>query len=209
IFAFTEGAQGVSFKEMAEHQKQLAAIVNQDPNVEGFMSAAGASGSRVGSNSGFMFIRLKPLNKRRMSAEQVIQSLRPKLAQVPGILCFMQNPPPIRLDATLAKAQYQFALLSPDTAELYRSAVELEHKMRELPMLQDVTSDLQIKNPQIQLDIDRDRASALGISVQQVEDALYYAYGSRQVSTIFAPTNQYQVIMEVEPQYQMDPAALS
>jgi len=209
IFAFTEGAQGVSFKEMALHQQQLAAIVNQDPNVEGFMSAAGAAGSRVGSNSGFMFIRLKPLSQRQMSAEQVIQSLRPKLAQVPGILCFMQNPPPIRLDATLAKAQYQFALLSPDTGELYRSAVELEHKMRELPMLQDVTSDLQIKNPQIQLDIDRDRAAALGISAQQVEDALYYAYGSRQVSTIFAPTNQYQVIMEVEPQYQMDPAALS
>jgi HAE1 family hydrophobic/amphiphilic exporter-1 len=209
IFAFTEGAQGVSFNEMAEHQKQLAAIVNQDPNIEGFMSAAGASGNRVGTNSGFMFIRLKPLSQRKMNPDQIIQSLRPKLAQVPGIMCFMQNPPPIRLDATLAKAQYQFALLSPDTGELYRSAMDLEHKMRELPMLQDVTSDLQIKNPQIQLDIDRDRASALGVSAQQVEDALYYAYGSRQVSTIFAPTNQYQVIMEVEPEYQMDPAALS
>ncbi|MEI6305369.1 MAG: efflux RND transporter permease subunit, partial [Deltaproteobacteria bacterium] len=209
IFAFTEGAQGVSFKEMAEHQQQVAAIVNQHPDVEAFMSNAGASGSRVGSNSGFMFIRLKSLSQRKKSPDQIIQELRPKLAQVPGIMCFMQNPPPIRLDATLAKAQYQFALLSPETSELYKSAIGLEQKMKELPMLQDVTSDLQIKNPQIQLDIDRDRAAAMGISAQQVEDALYYAYGSRQVSTIYAPTNQYQVIMEVEPQYQMDPAALA
>ncbi|QEM69032.1 MMPL family transporter [Geobacter sp. FeAm09] len=209
IFAITEAAQGVSFQEMAAHQQQVAAIVNQDPNVAGFMSSAGATGNRVGSNSGFMFIRLKPPGQRKLNADQVIQELRPKLAKVPGIMCFMQNPPPIRLDATLAKAQYQFALLSPDTGELYKSAAELEHKLRELPLLQDVTSDLQINNPQIQLDIDRDRASALGISAQQVEDALYYAYGSRQVSTIYAPTNQYQVILEVEPRYQMDPAALS
>jgi len=209
IFAFTEGAQGVSFQEMAEHQQQVAAIVNRHPDVEAFMSSAGPSGSRVGSNSGFMFIRLKPLSHRKHTPDQVIQELRPKLAQVPGIMCFMQNPPPIRLEATLAKAQYQFALLSPDTTELYKGAMELEQKLKELPMLQDVTSDLQIKNPQIQMDIDRDRASSLGISAQQVEDALYYAYGSRQVSTIYAPTNQYQVIMEVEPQYQLDPSALS
>jgi len=209
IFAFTEAAQGVSFQEMAEHQKRLAAIVNQSPDVEAFMSSAGAAGNRVGTNSGFMFIRLKPLGQRKKGPDQIIQDLRPKLAQVPGIMCFMQNPPPIRLDATLAKAQYQFALLSPDTSELYRGAAELEQRLRELPMLQDVTSDLQIKNPQIQMDIDRDRAAALGISAQQVEDALYYAYGSRQVSTIYAPTNQYQVILEVEPQYQLDPAALS
>jgi len=209
IFANTESAQGVSFQEMARNQQKLADIIKDDPNITGFMSSAGASGSRVGTNSGFMFISLKPMHERTMNADQIIQSLRPKLAQVPGIMCFMQNPPPIRLDATQSKAQYQFALLSPDTGELYKSAVELEQKMRELPILQDVTSDLQIKNPQLQLDIDRDRASSLGISVDQVENALYYAYGSRQVTTIYAPVNQYQVIMEVEPAYQMDPAALA
>ncbi len=209
IFANTESAQGVSFQEMARNQQKLADIIKDDPNILGFMSSAGASGSRVGTNSGFMFISLKPMHERTMNADQIIQSLRPKLAQVPGIMCFMQNPPPIRLDATLSKAQYQFALLSPDTKELYKSAQELEQKMRELPMLQEVTSDLQIKNPQLQLDIDRDRASSLGISADQVENALYYAYGSRQVTTIYAPVNQYQVIMEVEPAYQMDPAALA
>jgi HAE1 family hydrophobic/amphiphilic exporter-1 len=109
----------------------------------------------------------------------------------------------------LTKSQYQFALQSPDTNELYRSAMQLESKMRALPELQDVTSDLQIKNPQVNVDIDRDKASALGITANQIEDALYYAYGSRQVSTIYAPNNQYQVILELEPEYQMDPSALS
>jgi len=209
IYAFTEGLQGVSFQQMAANQQQLAEILRQDPNIDGFMSSAGPSGSRVGSNSGFMFIRLKPQGERDMSVEQVIQSLRPKLAQVPGILCFLLNPPSIRLDSTLSKAQYQYTLLSPDTTELYRSAVELEQQMRTLPMLQDVTSDLQISNPQLTLDIERDRAASMGITPQQIEDALYYAYGSRQVSTIYAPSNQYQVIMEVLPEYQLDPSSLS
>jgi len=121
----------------------------------------------------------------------------------------MQNPPPIRLEATLAKAQYQYVLQSPDTDELYRQAAAFEMKVRGLPMLQDVTSDLQIKNPQVSLDIDRDRAATLGVSAQQIEDALYSAYGSRQVSTIYSPTNQYKVVMELEPRYQSDPASLA
>jgi hydrophobic/amphiphilic exporter-1 (mainly G- bacteria), HAE1 family len=128
---------------------------------------------------------------------------------VPGIQMFMQNLPAIRIGGQLTKSQYQFALQSPDTGELYRSAIELEGKMRALPQLQDVTSDLQIKNPQITIDINRDKASALGITAQQIEDALYYAYGARQVSTIYAPNNQYQVILELEPRYQTDPSALS
>ena len=122
---------------------------------------------------------------------------------------FMQNLPSIRIGGQLTKSQYQFTLQSPDTGELYRSATELEGKMRALPQLQDVTSDLQIKNPQVNVDINRDKASALGITAEQMEDALYYAYGSRQVSTIYAPNNQYQVILELEPKYQMDPSALS
>jgi hydrophobic/amphiphilic exporter-1 (mainly G- bacteria), HAE1 family len=208
IFASTEGAQGVSFEEMKAQQKKLVDIVLQEPNIEAFMSSVGASGTRVGSNSGFMFMKLKPRHERQLNADQIIQKLRPKVMNVPGIMMFMQNPPPIRLEATLSKAQYQFVLQSPDTDELYKQAADFEMKVRGLPMLQDVTSDLQIKNPQVNLDIDRDRAATLGISAQQIEDTLYSAYGSRQVSTIFSPTNQYQVIMELEPRYQLDPASL-
>ena len=208
IFAITEGAQGVSFDEMKRHQQKLVDIVFQDPNVESFMSFVGAGGTRVASNGGFMFLKLKPRSERKLNADQIIQSLRPKVMGVPGIMMFMQNPPPIRLEATLSKAQYQFVLQSPDTEDLYTNAAAFEAKLRGLPMLQDVTSDLQIKNPQVNLDIDRDRAAALGITAEQIEDTLYSAYGSRQVSTIYSPSNQYRVLMELDPRYQMDPSAL-
>jgi len=209
IFAFTEAAQGISFEDMVKHQKELAAIVAEDPNIAAFMSAVGASGVSVANNAGRMFIRLKPRSERELSADEIIQELRPKVSQVPGIQMFMQNLPAIRIGGQLTKSQYQFTLQSPDTAELYRSAVEMEGKMRALPQLQDVTSDLQINNPQVNININRDKASALGVTAQQIEDALYYAYGSRQVSTIYAPNNQYQVILELGPQYQTDPSALS
>ena len=209
IFAFTEAAQGISFEDMVKHQKALAAIISEDPNIAAFMSAVGASGVSVANNTGRMFMRLKPRSERTLSADEIIQELRPKVSQVPGIMMFMQNLPAIRIGGTLTKSQYQFTLQSPDTGELYRAAVELESKMRALQQLQDVTSDLQINNPQVNIDIDRDKASALGITANQVEDALYYAYGSRQVSTIYAPNNQYQVILELEPKYQTDPSALA
>ena len=208
IRATTEGAQGVSFEEMKRHQQQLVEIVLKEPNVEAFMSSVGAVGSRVGSNSGFMFMRLKPRHERRMNADQIIQSLRPKVMSVPGIMMFMQNPPAIQLDTTSSKAQYQFVLQSPDTEDLYTHAAAFEAKLRGLPMLQEVTSDLQIKNPQVNLEIDRDRAAALGITAEQIEESLYSAYGARQVSTIYSPANQYRVVMELAPEYQMDPSAL-
>jgi len=209
IFAFTEAAEGISFEDMVKHQKALAAIVAEDPNIAAFMSAVGGGGSSVANNSGRMFMRLKPRSERELSADEIIQELRPKVSQVPGIMMFMQNLPAIRIGGRLTKSQYQFTLQSPDTDELYRSAMEMESKMRALPQLQDVTSDLQINNPQVNIDINRDKASALGITAQQIEDALYYAYGSRQVSTIYAPNNQYQVILELEPKYQTDLSALS
>ncbi len=209
ISAPTEGAQGVSFEEMKRHQQELAKIVLQEPNIEAFMSTVGASGSRVGSNSGFMFIKLKPRHERNLNADQIIQKLRPKVMGIPGITMFMNNPPPIRLEATSSKLQYQFVLQSPDTEDLYQNASAFEAKLRGLPMLQEVTSDLQLKNPQINLQLDRDRAAALGITAERIEDTLFSAYGSRQVSTIYSPINQYRVIMELAPQYQSDPAALS
>jgi hydrophobic/amphiphilic exporter-1 (mainly G- bacteria), HAE1 family len=209
IFAFTEAAQGISFEDMKAHQQQLAAIVAKDPNVEAFMSAIGASGISVANNTGRIFMRLKPRDQRDLSADEIIQELRPKVARVPGIGMFMQNLPAIRIGGSLTKSPYQFTMQSPDTGELYRSAIDFESRLRKLPQLQQVTSDLQIKYPQVNVEIDRDKASALGLTAQQIEDALYYAYGSRQVSTIYAPNNQYQVILELEDQYQRDPTALA
>ena len=209
IFGITEAAQGISFDSMKEHQLKVSAIVSQDPNVASFMSGVGPIGPFVTTNTGRVMLRLKPRSERRLSADQIIGELRPKLAQLPGIRVFLQNPPPIRIGGTVSKSQYQFSLQSPNTKELFAIAPVLEAKLKELPMLQDVTSDLQITNPQVTVDINRDKASALGVTAQQVEDALYTAYGSRQISTIFAPTNQYDVIMELAPQYQLTPAALS
>ena len=205
----TETAQGTSFDSMKQHQQAVAAIVLKDPNVDAFMSSAGAGGASSSGNQGRLFVRLKPRSERKLHVDQVIQQLRPKLAQVPGIMAFPQNPPPVRLGGTLTKSLYQFTLQSPDIDELYENAPKLEAKLRELPMLQDVTSDLQIKNPQVNVEIDRDKASALGITATQFQTALQAAYSSQQITTIYAPNNQYRVLMELEPEYQRDPASLS
>jgi HAE1 family hydrophobic/amphiphilic exporter-1 len=208
IFGMTEAAQGISFEDMVAHQRALAAIVAADPNVESFMSACGARGGAA-SNNGFMFVRLRPRSQRRLSADEVIQELRSKTAGVPGIVIYLQNPPPIRIGGRLTKSQYQYTLQGSDTDELYRYAGLLLEEMRKFPELQDVTSDMLITNPQVSININRDMAATLGVSPQAIESALYSAYGSRQVSTIYAANNTYDVIMEVEPQYQRDPAALS
>ncbi len=208
IFAFTEAAQGISFDSMMRHQQEVAAIVRKDPNIEAFMSAVGAGGPNATGNTGRMFFLLKPRSER-LGVDQVIQELRPKLSAVPGIRVFMQNLPPIRIGGMLTKSQYQFTLQGTNTEELYRYATMLETKMKKLPELQDVTSDLQITNPQVNVKIDRDKASALGISAQQIEDSLSTAYSSLQISTIYAPNTEYKVIMELQPQYQMDPSVIS
>jgi HAE1 family hydrophobic/amphiphilic exporter-1 len=208
IFAFTEAQQGISFDSMVNHQKELAEIVSKNPNVDSFMSAIGSSGISVASNTGRMFIRLKPRSERRLSADEVIQELRRKVSQVPGIQMFMQNLPPIRIGGRLTKSEYQFTLQSPDTDELYKYSEIFLSKLKELPLLQDVTTDLQIKNPQVNVEIDRDKASSMDVTAEQIESGLGAAYGSLQISTIYSPTNQYQVITEVAPKYQRDPSAL-
>ncbi len=210
IFASTEGAQGISFDSMRQHQMELAEIVRQDENVDSFMSGMGGGGPAGGAgNTGRIFMRLKPRSERKLSADEVIQELRPKFAKVPGIRVFMQNLPPLRIGGQLTKSQYQFVIQSPDASELYEQAGKLEARLREIPGLLDVTSDLQIRNPQVVVDIDRDKAASLGLSAQQVEEALYTSYAARQISTIYAPNNQYRVIVELLPQYQADPSALS
>ena len=205
INADIETAQGTSFASMKLHQEAVAAIIAKDPNIDGFMSSIG--GGR-GTNAGSIFMRLKPRNQRELSADEIIQELRPKLAKVPGVRVFLKNVPSIQIGGTSSKSQYQFTLQGQDTEELYRSASDFETKLREIAELQDVTSDLQISNPQVHVELNRDKIAALGLSVLQVEDALGYAYGSRQVSSIFAPTNQYQVILELDPLFQGDPVAL-
>src|SRR5215468_10062588 len=208
IFAFTEGIQGISFEDMVRHQREAAKVIGSSPYVVNYMSTVGGGGVNAALNSGRIFALLKP-RSQRPHVDQIIEELRPKLMQIPGINVYLQNLPPIRIGGQLTKSQYQITLQSPDTAELYQYAPQVEQRLRALPQLQDVTSDLQVKNPQVTVNIDRDKAAALNVDPRTLEDALYSAYGSRQISTIYAPNNQYKVIMELQPQFQLDPSALA
>jgi len=205
ITATAESAQGTSFTQMVKNQQQVAAIVAKDPNIAGFMSAVG-SGSASG-NQGRIIMGLKP-HGQRLSADEIVKELQPKLSGIPGVNVFMQVPPAIQIGGRQSKSQYQFTMQSPEIDALDSAAQRMETKMKGLPELQDVTSDLQIANPQVNVQIDRERAATLGVTAQQIEAALYNAYGSRQVSTIFTPNNQYFVIMELKPEYQRDVNAL-
>ncbi len=201
----TEAAEGVSFADLMRYQQQVADVLKADQDVEGFMSVAGARGS---ANQGIFNLRLKDRDKRESSAQQILERLRPKLAQVPGIRSVLQLPPPIQIGGQISKAQYQFSLQSPDTDELYDKAPKMEQAIRGIPGVQDVSTDLLLKNPQVMVEIDRDRASTLGISAARIETALASAYGSQQISTIYQPTNTYQVILELIPEYQRNPEDL-
>ncbi|MFA5393380.1 MAG: efflux RND transporter permease subunit [Candidatus Ratteibacteria bacterium] len=202
----TEAVQGISFDSMAAHQRAVAEVIGRNSNVEMIMHVVGFMGT---ANTGFMFVRLKPRVERTLDADGVIESLRGEISGIPGIKVFMQNPPAIPIGAHEMKSPYQFTLQSPNTAELYRYTEILEEKMKGIEGIQDVSSDLQMQNPQVKVEIDRDKASALGISSYQIEDLLFSAYGSRKVSTIFMPEDQYNVILELQDQYQRDPSALS
>ncbi len=208
IFAFTEAAQDVSFESMVAHQRAVADVVRRNPHVEQYMSFIGASGANVVPNTGRIFARLKPRSERP-HAQQVIEELRPELAAVPGIRVYPQMLPTIRIGGQLTKALYQYTLQDTDLQELYHWAPLLYDRLRQLPALQDVNTDLQITSPQVVVDIDRDRASALGVTADQIESALGSAYGSKHVSTIYTPSNQYRVILELDPRYREDQTALS
>ena len=210
IFAITEASQDISFDAMREHQMAAAKIVAADPNIDGFMSAIGAGGSSASLNNGRLFMRLKPAAKRKLNANQIIQELRPKLAQIPGFSVYMQNPPLIRVGGMLTKALYQYSLQDTDTKELFHWTPLLMGKIADdKSTFQDVTSDLFIANPQVNVEIDRDKAAALGVTPQQIENALYDAYGERQASTIYGDVAEYWVVFEVQPQFQLEPAALA
>ena len=209
LWATTEAQEGTSFTAMKEKQQQAAAIVARSPYISRFISAVGDGGRGGGtSNQGRFMIQLTD-RTTRPGIDDVISQLRREVSVVPGMTVFFRNPPPIAIGGRQSKAQYQFTLLAVDIPTLYASARALQGKMREMTELKDVTSDLMVGNPQVSVQIDRERAASLGVSAQQIESALYNAYGSRQVSTIFTSTNQYQVVMELLPEYQLDADALS
>jgi HAE1 family hydrophobic/amphiphilic exporter-1 len=208
IVGYTEAAEGISFEEMSRHQADMVDIIRANPNVVGVLSTVGESDVSAASNSGNILILLQPLAQRKQDVDTIIEDLRPKLTAVPGMRIFLQNPPLVQVGGQVTKSPYQLTLQGPDKNELYRDATALQNKIADLPGLLDVTSDIQINNPQLNVDIDRDKASAVGITAAQVEDALNDAYGTRQISTIYATSNEYQVILEVKPKYQQDPTAL-
>lgn len=210
IFGMTQAGEGISFQEMVRHQKRLAEIVQANPSVRGAMSSVGASGPNVAVNQGRIFMVLKNRAERpnHASLDSILQDLRKKTASVPGINIFMQNLGGIRIGGQLTKAQYQVTLSGSDLQQLYAASKDFEAKLKVNANLQDVNSDLQIRNLQLNVSIDRDKCSRLGISVKAVQDALNSAYSQRQVSVIYTATNQYWVILEVKPEYDQDPSMM-
>ena len=204
----TEARQDISFDAMAKLQQQAAGTLAGDPNIDAFISFMGTGSQQASVNQGRFFVRLKPRTERKLTPEQVINELRPKLDGVAGMRTYLTNPPLVRIGGNQSRSLYQFTLQSQDLNALYSSAAEFEKRMRALPGLSDVNSDLQISSPMLSVDIDRDRASSLGVTEEQIENGLYDAYGQRQVSTIYTSVDSYWVVMEVKPEFQRDPKAL-
>jgi HAE1 family hydrophobic/amphiphilic exporter-1 len=205
LLATTEAAEGVSFDALVEHQKEVAEVVRKDPDVRSVTSAVGTTAA---ANQGQLTIDLKPIEERKRSAEQISRDLSRSVQSVPNIAVFIQNPPAISIGGLASKSLYQYTLQSGDINALNTSARELERRLRQLPGLVDVTSDLLIENPQVTVDIDREQAGQLGVSASEIENTLYDAFGQRQVSTIYTSTNEYWVVMELLPEFQSDVDAL-
>ncbi len=209
IVASTEGPQDASFASMVQRQRAVAQIVAADPTVKSLASFVGASGSRPTTNAGTLIINLKPRHERSEAPDAIIARLRPQLAAVPGIRVFLQNPPPIRIGGQFTSAQFQYTLQDTNLDELYQWNDILLNHLRQLPGLVDVNTNLKNQSPTIALEIDRDKLAPLGLSFGQVEDALQSAFATRQISTIYGATAQYQVILELAPEFQADAGALS
>jgi HAE1 family hydrophobic/amphiphilic exporter-1 len=209
IFAITQARQDISFQAMAEAQRKVAAVIQADPAVSVVNSTVGATGFSTALNSGRLFIGLKPLEERRIPVQAVIQRLRGKLAGNPDINVFLQPIQNIQVGGRLSKSQYQYTVQADDFGRLREWAPRLEERLKKLPGLQDVTSDLEIRAPQALVELDRDKAASLNVTADAVRTTLYSAFGTRQVAAIYTPTNDYQVILEADPKYQQDIGALS
>ena len=210
IVVMTEGAQGTSFDSMVKHHQQLIDLIHEDPNVQSTMSSIGVgNGSpNLTLNQGRILIVLKDHDKRPLKVDQVIQELTPKLATVEGIKCYPQNPPSVTIGGQVTKSLYQYTMSCPNSKILYDTARKLTPLIAALPGLTDVTNDLQIDNPEVHITVDRDRCSQLGVTMESVEDALDSAYAARQISTMYTSTNQFWVIIEVEPRFYRDPSVV-
>lgn len=210
FFGNTRAPEGIPFNELEVRQAKVAEIIQKNPNVESVMSTAGqGTGGVVGSNIGRIIVRLKPREERTVGADGVIQELRRSFAGgAQGLRVFMNNPPAIRIGGLISTSDYQLVLQGSNQKQLYEASQELEARLRDSRMLQDVNSSLELSNPEIQIDIQRDRAAVLGISPQQVEAALYNAYGGRRISTLYGSTDQYNVLLELDPKFQRDINAL-
>ncbi len=205
----TRAAQDISFEDMLKHQQAIVDIIRQDPNIAAVDSTVGSGGPNGAANSGRITVLLKPRSKRRLNPEQIIQKLRPKLTHVPGIQAFLRAPQAIPIGGQQTNSTYQFTVQSLNLHDLYEYVPKLEEKVKTLPGLQGVNSDVQLGNPQLQVNIDHTKASILGITAAQIEKTISAAYSSGQISTIYGPNDQFQVILELEPQYQHDPNSLS
>jgi hydrophobe/amphiphile efflux-1 (HAE1) family protein len=209
IFGQAEARQDISFAGMVKIEEQFAKIALTDPDVSGVVAFAGAGGANASENTARTFIQLKPFEQRSSSAQQIIQHLRPKMAEVQGAFFYMQAGQDINIGGRLSKTEYQYTLTDTNSEELNEWAPQVLQGMQALPQLQDVTTDQQIAAPHVVIDIDRDAAYRLGLSLSLIDQTLYDAFGQRQVSTIYTSTNQYKVVLEVQPQFQRDPSALA
>jgi hydrophobe/amphiphile efflux-1 (HAE1) family protein len=209
IFGQAEARQDISFESMAKIEEQFDRIIRADPAVSGVVGFVGATGGNAAENTARIFVQLKPRNERDVSAQQIIQRLRPKVAQVQGAKFYMQAGQDVTVGARLTQTEYQYTLTDTDTAELNHWAPIIQQQMEKLPELQDVASDQQIASPHIAIEIDRNAAYRLGISASLIDQTLYDAFGQRQVGTIYTSAHQYKIILEVQPQFQSDPSALS
>ena len=203
-----EGPQGISYDDMVRVTRQAQQIAEADPAIEGVRSQVAGGNNNPSANNGQLNLLLKPRSERTDTPEQIIARLRPKIDAIPGVRVYLTNRPLITIGGIQSRSNYQYTLQAPNIADLYRVTPEFEKQMRSLPELTDVNSDLQNNNPTVTLDIDRDKASALGVNADEIESTLYNAYGTRQASTIFTPLDDFAVIMEVMPKYQLDPTAL-
>jgi hydrophobe/amphiphile efflux-1 (HAE1) family protein len=209
IFGQAQAREDTSFEQMAQLENTFANIINTDPAVSGVVGFAGSTAGNSSESTARMFIQLKPLNERKVSAQDVMQRLRPKVAEVMGAKFYMQAGQDVTVGGRLTQTEYQYTLTDTETDELNHWAPILEQEMQKAPELQDVASDQQIASPHIAIEINRDAAYRLGLSLSLIDETLYDAFGERQVATIYTPSHQYKVILEVQPQFQNDPTALS
>ena len=209
ITVTTEGAQAISFAEMSRLQQQAAALARQNPDVAGVVSLVGVSTTNLTPNTGHLALTLKPHGERSASAQAIIERLRPQLAQVPGLVSYFQPVQDIQIGAQTSRTQYQYTLIDTDADELAQWSRRFTERLRQSPLLQHVTSDLQDGGQEIRITVDREQAGRLGISMQNINNALYDAFGQRQISTIYTQSNQYRVVLEAAPQFRISPASLA